>query len=288
MNRYQIRHFIDSITPIILQAGELATKSQGKVVNVGKETIEIDKSVVERIKQRGRAKTEIDEKIQEMLLLSIMNVLGKEGIRIDAEEDTPSKKLFNDLNAYLTVVLDPIDGTLEYVSGNDRYSINVGLIEKGKLLTTLIYSPFHKRLYYLDDKKTPFLVKYNNELNLQTKKELKTPLVINQNIVYVNNRVPIDIIESMRHNGFTVVEDDGIVVWPEGILKCITGEYTASIFHTPQTRDVLLGGIIENLPGGYKMDWEGKSIMWPDGGRIPRIAFGFGSPIEKLINCLNN
>ena len=115
MHKDEIKYFIDSLLSTILRAGELAIESQKNVINIRKEE-SYDKSDVERIKQRGRAKTAIDEKIQEMLLLSIKDIVDIDTIAIDAEEHTPSLTFFSHSNISLTVVIDPIDGTLEYVS----------------------------------------------------------------------------------------------------------------------------------------------------------------------------
>lgn len=287
MNTNQIREFITSMTPVILQAGELAIKSQGKVANIGKK-IDIDDAVSERIKKRNRAKTEIDEKVQEILLLAVKDIVGTDNISIDAEEDTPSKKLFSNTHASLTVVIDPIDGTLEYVSEGDRYSINIGLIENNRVLTTLIYFPKSGHLFFIDENRTSYEVIYNNELQIVSKKELKPPAKVNSGIAYTNNRVSSEIIDEMKRSGLTVVEDDGKVLWPDAILKCISGEYVASIFHSPQIRDVLLGGLLETIPGGYAVDWEGNTIVWPNGGRIPHVIFGFGTLQENFLKCLKD
>src|SRR5258708_168521 len=149
MDKHKIHIFIESIISKMLEAGELAIEFQGKVPNLKKE-IDIDENEPQRIKDRNQAKTEIDEKVQEILLTCVSNTLGVSGIKIDAEEDTPSKSLFNDQSTSLTVVIDPIDGTLEYVNGKDKYSINVGVIEYGKVLPTLCYFLKCKKSYYWD------------------------------------------------------------------------------------------------------------------------------------------
>ncbi len=286
MDKHKLHIFVESITSKTLEAGKLAIDSQGKVTNLKKE-INIDKNVPQIIKDRVQAKTEIDEKVQEILLSCVQNTLGTRGIKIDAEEDTPSVSLFNDLNTSLTVVIDPIDGTLEYVNGKDEYSINIGLIENGMVLTTLVYFPKWKKLFFLDENKKSYEITYDDELAIKTKKELSQPKVVRPNIVYTNNRVPELVIENLRKIGITVIEDDGKVSWPESLLKCISGEFSASIFHTPQIRDVLLGALINGLSAGFMMDWQGKNILWPDGGRIPRVIFGVGNLSSEVIKCLD-
>ncbi len=286
MNKNQLAEFIESVTPVILSAGELTVNQQGKVANIGKD-VASSKNDSERVRQRDRAKTEIDEKVQEIILQSIKVLLGTKNIKIDAEEDTPSKKLFVNSTSSTTIVIDPIDGTLEYVRGGNKYSINVGIIEDGRVVAALIYYPKSKRLYLLNESKTPFLITYKEGLLIKHKERLKPPASISKNTIYVNNRVPKEAIINLRKNGFRVIEDNGIILWPDALLKCLSGEYSASIFHSPQIRDVLLGAFVQNFPNEYMVDWKGTHLTWPAGGRIPEVIFGLGD-LQKIIKCLNS
>lgn len=287
MSRDQIRLFIDSIIPVVLEAGELAINFQQGIANIEKE-IDTDNSESERIKARDRAKTEIDDKVQELILSAIKEILGTQNIKIDAEEDTPTKKEFENLKSSITVVIDPIDGTLEYVNGSEKYSINVGLIENGKILTSIVYFPKSKKLYFLGVENIPLLITYSENLQIIDKKELLMPTENNQKKIYTNNRVPKEIINKLINNGYSVIEDTGEILWPDALIKCISGEYRASIFHSPQIRDVLLGALIERLSNGFMIDWKGNKCRWPNGGRIPEVIFGTGNLPVEIINNLNN
>jgi fructose-1,6-bisphosphatase/inositol monophosphatase family enzyme len=285
MEATSLKIFTEILVKKILEAGEFAIEFQGKVPNLKKE-IDIDSDAPQRIKDRNQAKTEIDEKIQEMLLHCIKENLGTTYIKIDAEEDTPSKKLFQNQNALTTIVIDPIDGTLEYLTASDKYSINVGIIQNGQMLLALIYFPKLKKMYYLNEEKLPYEINYDSDLNIQSKTLLKRTELSTTNTVYVNNRVPENTIEKLTAHGFKVIKDDGVISWPEALLKCISGEYTASIFHTPQIRDILLGALIEKTEQGFKVDWAGEPISWPNGGRIPQVVFGTGSLAQELFKSL--
>ncbi len=82
-------------------------------------------------------------------------------------------------------------------------------------------------------------------------------------VVNIGKNIPLNEsdTERVKQRDGAKTEIDGKVLWPAALLKCISGEYTASIFHSPQIRDVLLGAIIESLPGGYMVDWAGKKII---------------------------
>lgn len=270
----------------MLEAGEIAISFQGKVLNQ-KKADNFKTDVAQRIKDRSQAKTEIDELVQEMLLESIKNNFGTDIFSVDAEEDTLSKQLFQNEKAAISIVIDPIDGTLEYLEGKDTYSINVGVIYLGEVIAALIYFPKLKQLYYLDEQKNPWLIEYTYKLEVKNKKYLKKTNFVVQTNVYVNNRVPNDVIQNLEKNGYTVVRDDGTVSWPEAFIKCILGEYIACVFHSPQIRDVLLGALVENVENGYKVDWQGNKIGWPRSGRIPRVVFGIGTLPKVFSTCID-
>ncbi|MBP9716943.1 MAG: hypothetical protein KBD51_03285 [Candidatus Levybacteria bacterium] len=283
MNSIEIKRFLDEMTAVVIDAGKIAIENQDKVINIGKDIEDIEDSRDERASQRASAKTEIDERIQEILLKSVKNIIGTD-VKIDAEEDTPSKTMFNN-DSPITVVIDPIDGTLNYINGEDQFSINIGLVEDGKMLAFIVYYPAKRQLYLLDETKTPFLITYNQNDEIDNRLVIKASILNDPKSVYVNNRINSQIIERLQDK-FQVVMDDGGVMWPEALLKTISGDYKAAIFKNPQTRDILFGAIVENL-GGYMSDWQGNKINWPNGGRIPQIIFGFGELPQEIIESLS-
>ena len=61
-------------------------------------------------------------------------------------EETPDNKLLNDLKDFWLV--DPIDGTYDYINNLDEFTINAGLILDRKPVAGLIYAPAKKRMFY--------------------------------------------------------------------------------------------------------------------------------------------
>ena len=112
------------------------------------------------------------------------------------------------------------------------------------------------------------------------------PKQVEDSIVYTNNRVTKLAIENLKRSRFTVLGDDGKLSWSEALLKCISGELSVCIFHSPQTRDVLLGALIESFSDGRMTDWEGKKISWPNGGRIPYVIFAAKSISSEIVKSL--
>jgi len=95
-----------------------------------------------RVREKGRADlvTEADEAaqaaIQEILFDDFpgFNFLGEEG-------GTPHKDC--DPESPYRWIVDPLDGTTNYVHGLPNYSVSIALEESGKLLAGVVYDPVH-------------------------------------------------------------------------------------------------------------------------------------------------
>ncbi|NLS20399.1 3'(2'),5'-bisphosphate nucleotidase CysQ [Rhizobium sp. P40RR-XXII] len=66
-------------------------------------------------------------------------------IPVVSEEDENSAT--KALNA-IAFIIDPLDGTKEFISGRDEFTINVALVEDGRPTIGLIYAPARGRLFF--------------------------------------------------------------------------------------------------------------------------------------------
>ena len=90
----------------------------------GEESIKIEKKGVKiKIKDDGSPVTDGDIKVNEIITKKIIELTPN--IPIISEETVDLKKK-NTLNTYW--LIDPIDGTKEYIAGRDEYTLNAGLI----------------------------------------------------------------------------------------------------------------------------------------------------------------
>ena len=78
-------------------------------------------------------------------------------------EETPDNKLTKNLKNFWLV--DPIDGTYDYINDLDEFTINAGLIIERKPVAGLIYAPAKKRMFYSYGE--------NNAYELSNEKEIK-------------------------------------------------------------------------------------------------------------------
>ena len=78
-------------------------------------------------------------------------------------EETSDNKLTKDLKNFWLV--DPIDGTYDYINDLDEFTINAGLIIDRKPVAGLIYAPAKKRMFYSYGKGNAY--EYTNEKEIK-------------------------------------------------------------------------------------------------------------------------
>jgi len=67
------------------------------------------------------------------------------GVPVIAEEEVAAGRIPRHGDTYFLV--DPLDGTKEFVRGGDDYTVNIGLIENGSPTLGVVYAPATRRLH---------------------------------------------------------------------------------------------------------------------------------------------
>ncbi len=113
-------------------------------------------------------------------------------------EETVDLKKKNTLNTYW--LIDPIDGTKEYIAGKDEYTLNAGLIINNLPAVGVIGVPKKNRIFYSFGKNNSLLVENNQIFKLDCKK--KTP---KGEVVALTNHAdpPKIILDKLKEYGVT-------------------------------------------------------------------------------------
>lgn len=77
----------------------------------------------------------------------IVAVLSESGYPVISEEEIISNYEVRKTWDYLWMV-DPLDGTKEFIKRNGEFAVNIALIEKNKPVIGVIYTPVFKEVYY--------------------------------------------------------------------------------------------------------------------------------------------
>ena len=83
----------------------------------------------------------------------LKEVLGETGITILSEEDVDNKKRLSEEKIW---IIDPLDGTIDFVNKTGEFTIMVGLVENHKSVLGLIYWPIKKKMYLAEFGKGAF------------------------------------------------------------------------------------------------------------------------------------
>ncbi|MEE9199745.1 MAG: inositol monophosphatase [Dehalococcoidia bacterium] len=101
-------------------------------------------------KGRGNVVTNLDYQVEKQVIDLLQKeyprfgVLSEEGRVIEGQEE-------------YTWVLDPLDGTRNYASGNPLFSVNLGLAHRDEVVLGITYDPLQKELFRASKGKGAFL-----------------------------------------------------------------------------------------------------------------------------------
>ena len=143
----------------------LAFKAGGEIMNLYNQEIKFDlKNDLSPITQADRISDEI-----------IVNGLNKEFSEIQCiSEESHSKIDIKSLNNIFFLV-DPLDGTKEFIEKNDEFTVNIALINKNKPEIGVIYAPAKNKIFFTDDDGKAYELEvenYQNEVNLNRSKRI--------------------------------------------------------------------------------------------------------------------
>jgi 3'(2'), 5'-bisphosphate nucleotidase len=81
-----------------------------------------------------------------MAHLTIKESLGKTRIPILSEEGR--EMLYDERrNWELFWLVDPLDGTVEFIKGNNEFTVNIALMENNVCISSVVYVPYHCKMY---------------------------------------------------------------------------------------------------------------------------------------------
>ena len=139
----------------------------------GKLSLEIrSKDLVKKTKSDNTPVTNGDIEVNNILTKKISELTPE--IPIVSEESSQNKENNNLKNFWL---IDPIDGTYDYINGRDEFTLNAALIIDNKPFLGIIYAPAKDRMFYTYGQNSSY------EINKGDKKEIKCKKTSKENEV---------------------------------------------------------------------------------------------------------
>ena len=154
-------------------------------------------------------------------------------------------------------LVDPIDGTYDYINNLDEFTINAGLILNRKPVAGLIYAPAKKRMFYSYGKDNAYELTNGNLINLKCDLEAQKSSI---KFVSYSNKIKPEIEK--------IYEDIGVkdfVRMKSSLKFCVvaSGEFDGYVAEARACEwDIAAGHAILQDAGGIITDFNGDQILY--------------------------
>ena len=175
-------------------------------------------------------------------------------IPVVSEEKAENKSINNLKNFWL---IDPIDGTYDYINNLEEFTINAGLILNNKSVAGIIYAPAKKRMFYSYGKNFSFELKNERKIKLDSSKNFDKNQI---KFVSYSNKIKPEI--KFFHQKFNVKK---FVRMKSSLKFCViaTGEFNGYVAEPRACEwDIAAGHAILESAGGIITDFNGNEIFY--------------------------
>ena len=251
-------------------------------IDSGKEIMKIyDKDFTADTKEDSSPITEADKNSNELIVSRLKTL--EPNIPILSEESLVSWGIRKKWNKYW--LIDPLDGTKEFINRNGEFTINISLIENNKPVFGIIYSPLKSVLYYAYKNYGSFKVYTNRNLSsLNNLKKIRVVKKINKITRIVGSRSHSNMeFHEWVKNKFANFE---LIKIGSSLKFCLLAEGTADIyprFGPTSEWDIAAGHIILQEAGGKLRSIDNHEILYNTKENILNpnfIAYGNISQID--------
>ena len=159
LNKLNLKNTTEGLIDTFLNAGKIAKEISQRGVKI---TVKADNSPV----------TDADLAVDQLLRTKIKNltpdipIISEETVNLNIEN---KEKIF--------WLVDPIDGTRDYIKKRDEYTLNAALIIDLKSVIGIIYAPAKNRLFFSYGKNLAFEINNGKKMVLNCKKINKNEII---------------------------------------------------------------------------------------------------------------
>ena len=152
MNEINIKSIVESLIDTFLHAGKISLALRKK-------------GLIKSIKSDNTPVSNGDLEVNKIITKKIISLTPDIPI---ISEETSDNKSTDDLENFW--LIDPIDGTYDYINDLDEFTINAGLILDKEPAAGLIYAPAKKRMFFSYGKDLAFEFVNNKSIKLEGNK----------------------------------------------------------------------------------------------------------------------
>ena len=238
MNNLNLKNIAENLIDTFLKAGKIAKEISDRGVKI---TIKADKSPV----------TDGDLAVDELLKTKINSCTPDIPI---ISEETVDLTINNESKTFWLV--DPIDGTRDYINKKDEYTLNAALIIDLKPAMGIIYAPAKDRLFFSYGKNLAFEISNGKRKSINCEKINKNEIIGLEN----SGNTPIEVLEIYKKYKVTKT-----IKMSSSLKFCILASGEADIYAAKARAyewDIAAGHAILEHAGGTITTHDEKLIMY--------------------------
>ena len=225
------------------------------------------------LKDKASLVTYVDKEAEKSIVSTVKKLIPESGFI--TEEGTASHK-----KEKFKWVIDPLDGTTNYIHGINPYSVSIALMEDDKMVLGVVYEVSLDELFYAWKDSPAYL--NGKEIKVATAKESEDTLIATGFPYYAFDRVN-DYIDAMKE---LMKETRGLrrlgsAAVDLSYVAC--GRFDAFFEHALHAWDVAAGVFILQQAGGKVTDFNGGE-NWLFGGEMVAASTNYFPEFHKIIH----
>ena len=239
MTKINIQEIVENLLDTFLYAGKVSLELR-------------DQGLTKEIKSDNTPVSNGDMEVNKIITNKIKELTPL--IPIISEETSDNKSIKN-LNDFW--LIDPIDGTYDYINNLDEFTINAGLIVNKKPAAGLIYAPGKKRMFYSYGNSFAFELINGKPIELGNSENFDKNKI---KFVSYSNKIKPEIEKIHKKLNVKV-----FVKMKSSLKFCViaSGEFDGYVAEPRACEwDIAAGHAILKHSGGKVTDFNGKEILY--------------------------
>ena len=239
MTKINLKDIVEKLIDTFLYAGKVSLELR-------------EKGLTKKIKSDNTPVSNGDMEVNKIITKKISELTPN--IPIISEESSENKSEINLVDFWL---IDPIDGTYDYINNLEEFTNNAGLIINNKPTAGLIYAPAKKRMFFSYGESSAFEIINGKYIKLDCSKNFEKNNI--KFVSYSNNIKPEiqKIHKELNVKNFTRMKSS--------LKFCViaSGEYDGYVAEPRACEwDIAAGHAILKHAGGRITDFNGNEILY--------------------------
>ena len=239
MTKLKVKKIVEDLIETFLDAGEIS-------INLRKD------GLTKKIKSDKTPVSNGDLEVNKIIIKRLKELTPE--IPIISEESAENKSIKDPENFWL---VDPIDGTYDYINNLDEFTINAGLIIDRKPVAGVIYAPAKKRMFYSFGENQAFELTNNKTVKLEGSKNFDENQI---KFVSYSNKITPEI-----NKIYKKLDVKKHTRMKSSLKFCViaAGEYDGYVAEARANEwDIAAGHAILKHSGGSVTDFENNEILY--------------------------